>query len=345
MILSSFFGIIQPAWSVTNVPEFSPCSPASEYVEDTSTIRPSSNASLGFCADWNPEFANNHHHCCARMQGPPIPKRLRNRCDPQRRKYSYCDEMTVAQKLYIESAGKGKYGDLLHFISSDLTSRQAQAYCDVNNGFLAYGRPLVPTPENRVKLRAAIRCTYFGTDLMIGMLEWLGRQVKQEYASEPYQGIHLLMGDIAAPRGGCLSGRSGRRGHKSHTTGEDADVGYLTVRAGHDSPEAFHRQFDPGTNWWLIKKIFSNPFACVKVIFLDRRNIRKLAKFARSDEEWPKLQRFIRHVPGHRDHMHVRIGDIAGGPGCGPNAHPENETDDEGEAGEGAEGAEGSGGD
>jgi hypothetical protein len=66
----------------------------------------------------------------------------------------------------------------------------------------------------------------------------------------------------------------------------------------------------------------------VKVIFLDKRHIRKLVRAAAHDEEWPALQRFIRHVRGHRDHLHVRVGDGPGAPGCNPGANPELEPED-----------------
>jgi murein endopeptidase len=166
---------------------------------------------------------------------------------------------------------------------------------------------------------------------MAGMLEWTGRQIAQKYSSSEYKDLHLLLGDISAPRGGCLSGRGGRRGHKSHTTGQDVDVGYLTPRENQASPEGFHRGFDAKTNWWLIKELFKNPYACVKVIFLDRRNIKALSKVAWGDPDWKTFGRYIRHVPGHRDHMHVRIGDGPGKPGCAANTDQEIEDQLDGE--------------
>jgi murein endopeptidase len=65
-----------------------------------------------------------------------------------------------------------------------------------------------------------------------------------------------------------------------------------------------------------VKQIFHNPYACIKVIFFDRKQTNKLARAAIGDPEWSKLRRFIQHVPGHRDHFHVRIGDGPGEPGC-----------------------------
>ena len=73
----------------------------------------------------------------------------------------------------------------------------------------------------------------------------------------------------------------------------------------------------------------------MKIIFLDRRNIRKLSKIAakmHENEEWQKLYRFIRHAPGHRNHLHVRIGDHPGPAGC--NSNPDLEEDEDGLAAE-----------
>jgi murein endopeptidase len=226
----------------------------------------------------------------------------------------YCDEMTEDQKRYSEQAASGKLGDILQLIS--IEAKRGQAYCNTNNGFLAYGRRLIPSGANRLRLRTPHRCVDFGTDGMIGLLEWTGRQVALQFSAPEFQGTHLLIGDIAAPRGGWLTGRRGRRGHASHTSGQDADVGFLHAKRGAASPMNFDRNFDAATNWWLIKKIFQNPFACVKVIFLDRKLIGKLARVAGDDPEWPQLRSHIRHVKYHKNHMHVRIGDHPGEPGC-----------------------------
>ena len=93
----------------------------------------------------------------------------------------------------------------------------------------------------------------------------------------------------------------------------------------------FSRDFEPKTAWWQLKKIFSNPYACVKVVFLDRRLIRKLDKEAANDSDWQRWRKFVRHQPGHRNHFHVRVGDFPGEPGCTPNAHPELEQEDVGD--------------
>ena len=62
--------------------------------------------------------------------------------------------------------------------------------------------------------------------------------------------------------------------------------------------------------------------------FLDKKNIRKLGKVVRGDEDWDRYKRFIRHIPGHKNHIHVRIGNGPGQPGCFPGANPEDETEE-----------------
>lgn len=307
-----------------------PCSPNSEFLRFDE-----SEPSADFCAEWNPEFSFRGHKCCAKMPFPPRRKRRnQNRCSPQRAKASYCDEMTEAQRVYAGSAEAGELGDVLALISKDMEVRREQAYCTVNNGFLAYGRAIYPSASNRVKLRSPARCVNYGTDSMIGMIEWTGRQIATHYGDPKFENTTLLVGDISAPRGGCLSGRSGRRGHASHTSGQDVDLGFLAAKAGSRSPANFSRDFDAQANWWFIKQVFKNPFACVKVVFLDRRLINKLARVAAGDPDWLAYRRFIRHQPNHRNHWHIRIGDGPGLPGCEPGADPEleEESNDDDEA-------------
>jgi murein endopeptidase len=313
--------------------DFQPCEPESEFADvpdkDEDFLFGVKPPQIDFCATWNPEWGHHGNRCCAKFV--VTRKRSANRCAAQRRKASYCDEMTSDQKLYSELAASGKLGDVLEQIRLDVGRYPAQSYCNVNNGFLAWGRRLIPTLQNRIALRRPERCVDFGTDPLLGMLEWTGREISKSYSGPEHAGLRFVVGDLSAPRGGCLSSRHGRRGHVSHTAGIDVDVGFLTPKIKRASPDRFHRDFDPQANWWLLKKIFYNPYACVKVVFLDRRHIAKLSKYAaREDmEEWMKLARFIRHIKYHRDHLHIRVGDRAGKPGCAADPHPELETEED----------------
>lgn len=235
--------------------------------------------------------------------------------------------MTPEQKGYIESVKTGKIPDVLQLIKTEVGSQGEQAFCSAHDGFLAFGRPLVPTPQNRLLLRVPELCFHFGTDPMIGMIEWLGREVARKYPTKDYSGVHLVVGDISGPRGGRLFGPSGRRRHLSHTSGQDADISFLSAKSGQASPPRFFQEFHVEQNWWMIQSILNNPFACVKVIFLDRRHKAKLARALKNDPTWKKLQRFVQHQKYHYNHFHVRIGKGPGGPGCSPNARPEQEVE------------------
>lgn len=286
------------------------CQPRSSYLTDATTGLP-----YDFCATWNPEFFARGEQCCALL--PPKKKRKRRGhwCAPNRGKAAYCDEMTDEQRSYTDDVENDRLGDVLDFLKQSLARGSEQAYCSVNNGFLAQGRRLVPTEVNRIAIRSP-RCVDFGTDGMVAMLEWLGREVAAKYSDHVYKGVRLVVGDISAPKGGCLVGRGGRQGHSSHTNGLDADLGFLLAKPGVKSPIELHKTFDVKTNWWLIQRILQNPFVCVKVIFLDRKLIALLGKTIGSDPLWAKFRPFLRHVRGHRNHYHIRVGIFAGAPGC-----------------------------
>ena len=324
-----FFAICSLIFSVPAMAanDFIPCTPDSDYL-----VPPEGGPTLDFCSEWNPEFGFHGYQCCPKPQAWKG-RRHANRCSPHRVKTSYCDEMTLDQRMYSNAATAGKLGDLMKLITFEMGKKGDQAYCTVNNGFLAYGRRLIPTPENHLMLRSPLRCVDFGTDSMIGMIEWLGRQVASSYALLDHSKAQVLVGDVSAPRGGCLSGRGGRRGHASHMAGQDADIGFFNPMPTRNTDTNFVKWFDPNTNWWFIKQVFKNPYACIKVIFLDRHLIAKLARTeaVTSDPDWIVYRRFIHHVPGHGNHMHVRIGNGPGQVGCVPNAKPELEQGDDAE--------------
>ncbi|MBS1961328.1 MAG: penicillin-insensitive murein endopeptidase [Bdellovibrionales bacterium] len=296
--------------------EFQPPSPLSEYLPAAPGEPP-----VDFCSEWNPEFGYRGYRCCsntitrsmasARSRG----RRRMNSCAPNRIKYQFCDERTAAQKEYVDNVKSGKV-DALENIAKTMGSKGGQAFCGPSNGFLVEGRPLVPTAANRIEIRNEARCSNFGTDPMIGAMEWMGREIKKEYHEPEFDQARLIVGDISAPRGGCIAGRAGRRAHKSHTGGTDIDFAYFNPYAGHAPEERFTRTFYVASNWWMLKKLFKNPFACVKVVFVDKSHIRALERYAKTDPEWSKLRPYLRHIRGHRDHFHMRVGSGPGAPGC-----------------------------
>lgn len=308
-VLAVFAAPGQVFAQTTSLADF-PASPASEFLSPNDA-----SPDYGFCSRWNPEFGLKKYYCCP---GRRLTKKERN-CAPRRAKTSFCDEVTDDQKRWVGLVESGRM-DVLKGLG--IRVARDQAYCTVNDGFLAFGRRLVATPTNRIRIRNPQRCIDFGTDAMVGMLEWVGRKLHEQYAAPEYSRLRLLVGDISAPRGGCLSGRRGRRGHVSHTNGKDVDLAFIWAKPGRDTPPNFHKQFDPKPNWLFVKQLFANPYACVQVIFLDRRWISKLANAAKGDPEWYRLRSFLKHAKGHRNHFHVRIGNGPGDPGCPLGSEP-----------------------
>lgn len=292
---------------------------SSDYLREFVTP-PGEELDLDACEAWNPEFAGNGMRCCGTLRG----SRRQARCDVHRNRANYCGEITEDQKEYVDAVNSGKVGDLMDFLNAQAQRRPLQAMCSTNSGFLVRGRPIVPTADNIIQIRSPGRCTNYGTEPMVAMLEWLGRQIKKEFQPD-YPRIHFLLSDVAAPRGGCLASAGGKRGHKSHSSGQDADIGFVTPIKNGPSPSELHKNLQPKPNWWFLKQLFHNPYACIRVIFLDHRQIARIAKVASGDEDWPVIRKFLRHVRGHQNHFHVRIGDGPGQPGCVANSNPDEE--------------------
>lgn len=314
-------GASEFARAADDYPRFMADGPASERINIDGFADPE------FCSDWNPEYTYMGFRCCAKAR-PVMRGRKRAQCAPDRRmKWQYCDEMTELQKSYTTRVESGEIQDVLKQIESDLRySTRTQSQCSVNTGFLAFGRRLIASNQNRVAISNPNRCTNFGSDAMVAMVEWLGRSIAKEYPAPTYTDTKLVVGDISAPRGGCISGRGGRRGHSSHTSGLDADIGFLTPTQLR-GPAHFHRGFDATSNLWMLKQMFRNPYACVKVVFLDKKLIRKLEKAGRNDSEWAQIRAHLKHVKGHRDHFHVRVGEAPTSKGCSSTIDDEEEDD------------------
>jgi murein endopeptidase len=282
-------------------------------------VKKSSKEEVSFCSIWNPDFKKV---CCA-----PVQKKKRKSCDLTRRTQDFCSEITEAQLKYTKLIESGGYSDLIGYLKNHGNDSQ-QAYCDTNNGFLAYGRRVLATPVNRLQFFFPGRCTNFGTDEMAGMLEWVGQEIAKKYSAPSEQGVKLTIADITAPRGGCIWGLSGRSAHRSHTNGLDVDIGFLTVVKHRQSPAHLHTSFDSKANWWLVKRIFENPFACIKYLFLDGRLISKIKNVARTDSKWKEIRPYILDARGHHNHMHIRIGNSRGKAGCPALGAPDEESDD-----------------
>jgi murein endopeptidase len=286
-----------------------------------------------FCSQWNPDYSSKSSTCCRPTRG----KRGRMLpCDLRRVKWSFCDELTQEQhetlQRSVDELPRDPLPEIeLRLMEQDLGSLRRQAYCSIGNGFLVQGRPVIPSEENRLIVKNPRRCTQFGTDLMVAMLEWTGRQIARDYPSENGKSAYMILGDLSAPRGGCISGRRGRRGHKSHTNGKDVDLGFLAYRTPAQVHAPFDRRFDPAMNWQMLKRVFENPYVCIKSVFVDRAHIKKLRQWVQKqgDPDWARLGPLIRHVRSHRGHFHIRIGEGPGLPGCPEFQQIEGEEDEE----------------
>ncbi len=302
------------------------CNPESAFLplkEDQTTLESLfPTPSRLFCQTWKMDFTSNASECCS---PPPRLARARGRqraqCAPHRRPAHYCGEVTPEQKAFTEKVQSGKIPNLLQFYENRLLDRRfvnrQQSYCGDNNGFLAFGQPVVETPDNRLHIKNKHRCLNFATDGLGGLLEWLGRELGQAYPASKHSGVLLMLGDISAPKGGCIHGVSQSRAHASHTSGRDADIGFIQPRAKHSLPQSyFEPHFDPPSNWWFLKKVFHNPFVCVKMVLLEKNLIRRLRSEAKKDPEWRTLSQFIRPDRHERRHYHIRVGSGPGAPGC-----------------------------
>jgi hypothetical protein len=65
---------------------------------------------------------------------------------------------------------------------------------------------------------------------------------------------------------------------------------------------------DPELNWWFLKALADVSPVCLQYIFVDRNHIKALKKTAGDDPLWPRFSKLLKHISGHRNHFHVRVG-------------------------------------
>ena len=125
----------------------------------------------------------------------------------------------------------------------------------------------------------------------------------------------VLVGNLSAREGGPLAP------HKSHQSGRDVDLSYITKWDGKGKVNWQHvtaDNLDAELTWRLIKLLTQN--ARVEVIYMDRRIQKLLLDHARRHGtirnarlgNWLEVAggsdaALIRHVAGHQDHFHVRF--------------------------------------
>lgn len=127
----------------------------------------------------------------------------------------------------------------------------------------------------------------------------------------------ILVGNLSARQGGHL------RPHQTHQSGRDVDLSYVAKWDGKSAVNWQHvdrNNLDAQRTWRLLKLLVSE--AEVERIFIDRSLQRLLLDYARKHgvvrksrlAHWLEVAKgsrhggpIVKHVPGHRDHFHVRF--------------------------------------
>ena len=151
----------------------------------------------------------------------------------------------------------------------------------------------------------------WGTEETVALLTWAAAEMTRRYPGT----VPVVMGDLSSEEGGRL------RPHLSHQSGRDADVGYYFL----GNPKLSHfrtatrEDLDVEKTWTFLELLIST--GQVQYLFVDHRFHKLLFKQAvamgwtdeeaRSLFEAPigkaKRSGIIRHIPGHKHHVHVRF--------------------------------------
>ncbi|NUP10620.1 MAG: hypothetical protein HOW73_31620 [Polyangiaceae bacterium] len=176
--------------------------------------------------------------------------------------------------------------------------------------------------ENGKKLEACetihlIRKHRWGLPDLVGLIDRSAKRVADKYA-----GSVLVVGDLSQKAGGQI------RGHGSHKTGRDADIGFYLLRGDKSFVASdFHIidregrakgvkgvRFDTARNWALVESWLSDERATVLHIFVaNHLRTRLLAEAQRVRAPAELIEKaaeaMVQPRPGarHDDHFHVRI--------------------------------------
>jgi murein endopeptidase len=177
--------------------------------------------------------------------------------------------------------------------------------------------PMVDGPGRKI---TAERWKTWATRNTVDQLD----RVLERWAEVEPSAPPVLIGNLSSREGGPLSP------HKSHQSGRDVDLSYITKWNGKDRVNWQHvtaDNLDPELTWRLIKLITQD--AEVEVIYMDRRIQRMLLDHAKRHGtirrarlgNWLEVaggsdEPLIRHVAGHQDHFHVRFACPAGSRKC-----------------------------
>jgi penicillin-insensitive murein endopeptidase len=159
----------------------------------------------------------------------------------------------------------------------------------------------------------------FGTDELVGALDRAATRL-----GERFRGARLPVGELSAERGGRI------RGHRSHQSGRDADIGFvLRDRRGRFAePDEFvdigrggvgvrepyaGLRFDTAANLLVLEDLFTNPDIHVQFVFVSRGLAAQVLAaaertgVARHTRERMRETMIQPRRHAHRNHFHVRV--------------------------------------
>jgi penicillin-insensitive murein endopeptidase len=175
----------------------------------------------------------------------------------------------------------------------------------------------VAGPYHVVIPRARARRTHFGTDELVELLRYAGREVARRHP-----GSRLAVSNMSRYRGGWL------RYSRSHQSGRDADLAfYVRYRGRPVTPRHLRHfgidlrargkealEFDLRRNWALVRALLTHPTVQIQWLIVAPHLERALLAHARRLREPAVLlqrARRVLHLPpgirSHDDHFHLRI--------------------------------------
>ena len=177
-----------------------------------------------------------------------------------------------------------------------------------SRGSLSHGRLL---PKKGVGYRRKNDKAPYGTDESVAIVQWACQEMTKLYPGT----VPVIIGDLSTKTGGKL------RPHSSHQSGRDVDIGYYFTdnRPVRHFMTATSKNLDVEKTWTFFELLLSTQK--VQYLFVDYRIQRYLFREAER-RGWQKneLSRLfeatlgarkkggiIRHIRGHRHHLHVRF--------------------------------------
>ncbi len=176
---------------------------------------------------------------------------------------------------------------------------------------VALGKPDRGALQSPAKLHASAHFTVreghnYGIQELIDALKQAGAAVHREHGDSP----KLHIGDISLRDGGPFPP------HWSHQSGCDVDLGYY-LRKKHDHTTmglATRRKLDVARTWTFLESLLLS--GNIEYVFSDNTLIPMLYKEAKRRDLYTQHELdtwfgtgrgIIRHLGGHRDHLHIRM--------------------------------------